>query len=147
MRHLRPSYGPTILTWAKVSKWVISHQTFNVIFNPLGLIITWLIYTVVAFLFARVLGGKGTLNQTLGCTALAVAPQMIGAVHLLPYAQTGWIGAWVLVCSYLGLKVSGRLTPWRAFWATILPFVLLALIVLLLGCIAIAALSSGGGSR
>ena len=123
----------------------------NVIINPITLTIRWLIYGVVAFIFARLLGGKGNLSQTLGCTALAVAPEMLRVVQFFPYVELGGLAIWGIVCSYLGVKTANELSPWRAFWATILPFVVLIVLAILFGCIggfaASSLLRSAGGGQ
>ena len=119
----------------------------NVIINPIVHVLRWLIYGVVVFLFAKMLGGKGTLGQTLGCTALAVAPEALGAIQFLPYVQLGGIAIWGLICTYIGVKVSNQMTPWRAFWATLLPFILLIVLGILFGCLGGFALGALGGGR
>lgn len=120
---------------------------FNIVLNPIALLLQWLIYGFLVFLFARVLGGQGSLSQTLGCTALAVTPQMLGIVQVVPYAELGGLTIWALVCTYVGIKISGQLSPWRAFWATILPFIALVVLAILVGCMggfAVGSLMSGG---
>jgi len=115
----------------------------GVITNPVALIIGWLIYGFLAHIFARLLGGTGNLGQTYGTTALAVSPRILNLVTLLPYAAVGGVaGTWALICNYLALKNAHRLTPARAFWATILPFVTLFVLVSLLGALGVAIVSS-----
>ncbi len=123
----------------------VPNAAINIILSPLSLIIQWLVFGCLAYIFARLLGGSGSLAQTLGCLALAVAPQMLGAVQIIPNAQVGGLFVWTLVCSYTGLKVSGQLSPWRAFWATILPLILLALLALVGGAIAMQVVASTVG--
>jgi hypothetical protein len=129
----------------------VAGALLGIITNPILLALRWLIYGVVAFIFARMLGGKGNLTQTLGCTALAVAPEILGVFQLFPYVQLGGVAVWGLACSYVGLKTAQQLTPWRAFWATILPLVLLAVLSILVACIAGFAattlISALGGQR
>jgi hypothetical protein len=122
----------------------------NVIVNPLALSLRWLIYGIVAFVCARLLGGKGNLSQTLGCTALAIAPEMFKVLQVFPYVELGGLALWGIVCSYLGIKTANQLSPWRAFWATLLPFIVLAVLAILVGCIggwAVGSLMSAGGQR
>ena len=123
----------------------------NVIINPITLTIRWLIYGVVAFIFARMLGGKGNLSQTLGRTALAVAPEMLKVAQVFPYAELGGLAIWGIVCSYIGVKTANQLSPWRAFWATILPFIALIVLAILFACIggfaASNLLGSAGGGQ
>jgi hypothetical protein len=115
----------------------------GVITNPVGLIIGWLIYGFLAHIFAKLLGGTGTFGQTYGTTALAVSPRILNLVTLLPYAVVGGVaGTWALICNYLALKSAHRLTPARAFWATILPFVTLFVLMLLLSILGVTIVSS-----
>lgn len=139
--------------WWQIFGWMsganLLGAVFNIVLNPIALLLQWLIYGFLAFLFARVLGGKGGLSQTLGCTALAVTPQTLGIVQIVPYAELGGLTIWALVCTYVGIKTSGQLSPWRAFWATILPLIVLGVLALLLGCIGMFTLGSllSGGAR
>ena len=100
----------------------------GVVTRPVGLLIFWLVYGVLAHLSARIVGGHAKLEQTLGCTALAIAPQLLNFVHLLPYVQVGCIvGVWSLVCDYVALKNAHHLSWARTFWATILPLIIMGI--------------------
>ncbi len=104
----------------------------GVVTTPLWLIIGWLIYGLLAHLFARLLGGEASLGQTLGCTALAVTPQVLNLAGLLPsVAMGGVVATWTLICRYVALKQAHRLTWGRAFWATVLPRLALWLLLLI----------------
>ncbi len=110
----------------------------NVVLTPLGLIIGWLVYGLLAHLFARLLKGEATLSQTLGCTALAVAPQLLNLTELVPYVTVGGVVAtWTLICRYLALKQAHRLTWGRAFWATVLPLLTLLALGLILAALGV----------
>lgn len=126
----------------------IGSAILNVILNPIFLVVGWLVYGLLAFLAARALGGTGRLDQTYGTTALAAAPRILGVVNVIPYVETAGLGIWALICNYLALKNTHDLSPWRAFWATVVPLILLFLFVIglaILGVI-IAAITLGGGS-
>lgn len=127
----------------------IGNAIASVVLNPVALVIGWLIYGLLAFLSARVLGGKGRLDQTYGTTALAAAPRILGVVHVLPYVETAGLGIWGLICSYLAIKNTHELSPWRTFWATVIPLIVLVLFVIGLAIIgaSIAAVSLGGGPQ
>ena len=117
---------------------------------PIGLLLRWLIYDLVAYLFARLLGGQGSLGQTLGCMALAAAPQMLSGLKFLPYVTIAGLGTWTLVCSYLALRISGQLSPWRAFWAALLPMLLLTALGVIFAAIGLATVVSifnAGGAQ
>ena len=112
----------------------------GLVLTPLSLVIGWLVYGLLAHLFARLLKGEATLSQTLGCTALAVAPQLLKLTELVPYVAVGGVvGTWVLICRYMALKQAHRFTWGRAFWATVLPFGALWLLALILAAIGILA--------
>ncbi len=122
----------------------------RIIFLPLGLGLVWLLYGVAAHLFARMLGGQGNLGQTLGCTALAIAPQLLNLTTLLPYVVVGGVvGAWTLLCRYTALKTSHRLNWSRALAATLLPYIAFGLLVSLFVCMggAVLSLIVGGMSQ
>jgi hypothetical protein len=119
------------------------NAAIGVVINPVSLVIGWLIYGFLAHIFARLLGGGGTFGQTYGTTALAVSPRILNLVSILPYAAVGGVaGTWALVCNYLALKNTHRLTPARAFWATILPFVTLFVLIFLLGMVGVTMVSN-----
>ena len=111
----------------------------GIVTTPLRLIIGWLIYGLLAHLFARLLGGEANLGQTLGTTALAVAPQVLNLAGLLPFVAVGAVvGTWTLICRYVALKQAHRLSWGRAFWATVLPRLVIWLLFLILGGIVAA---------
>jgi hypothetical protein len=126
----------------------VGNALIEIVLSPLALIVGWLLYGVLAFVVARILGGRGTLGETYGATALAAAPRMLAVVHVAPYVQTAGLGMWALICNYLALKNAHRLSPWRSFWATLVPILLLVLFLIglsILGVV-IAGFAIGGGS-
>jgi hypothetical protein len=100
---------------------------------PLGLIVAWLIYGVLAYLFARLLGGLGTLNQTLGATALAAAPQLLNVLTVLPFVVMFSLGMWTLLCNYMALRTVHGLNWQRSVAAAILPSIVLVLLAVVIG--------------
>lgn len=148
MQEVRRQYN---LGWqiARIFTPSIGNALIDVILSPIALVAGWLLYGLLAFLSARALGGKGRLDQTYGTTALAVAPRMLGVVNVLPYVETAGLGIWALVCNYLAIKNTHELSPWRTFWATIIPFIILILFVIGLAIIgvSIAAIAFGGGPQ
>ena len=110
----------------------------GLVLTPLSLVIAWLVYGLLAHLFARLLKGEATLSQTLGCTALAVAPQVLKLTELVPFVAVGGVvGTWTLICRYAALKQAHRFTWGRAFWATLLPMLTLVLLSLILAAIGV----------
>ncbi len=106
----------------------------GIITTPLSLLIVWLVYGVLAHLSARILGGKGSAGQTLACTALAVAPQLLNVVTVLPFAQAAGVSTWTLVCNFTAIRSVHSLSGWRALIATLLPLVIAILIGAVFAC-------------
>lgn len=108
----------------------------RIILLPLGLTFVWFLYGLAAHLCARLLGGQGGLGQTLGCTALAIAPQLLNIATIFPYLVVGGVvGTWTLLCRYVALKTCHRLTWSRALAATLLPYVAYIAVISLFACL------------
>jgi hypothetical protein len=117
------------------------------IFKPLGLIIAWLIFGLLAHLFARMLGGSANLGQTLGATSLAAAPQLLLLLTVLPFVVVAGITTWTLLCRYMAIRVTHDLSWARAMWVVLLPNIVLFVIVFLLalmGGVIAGSLIAGG---
>ena len=153
-----PEFRERFLRWYETGWRVFPHlfgapnivrAALRIVLLPLSLTFTWLLYGLVAHLFARLLGGTGTLGQMLGCTALGVAPQLLNLATFLPYVAIGGVvGTWTLLCRYVALKTCHRLTWGRALAATLLPYAALAVVVSSFACLgsAATALIFGGGT-
>jgi hypothetical protein len=116
--------------------------------TPLGLVIRWLVYGLLAYVFARWLGGTGDLTETLGALALAVAPQVLNVLQLVPFVEVGnLIVVWGILCAYMGLKTAHKLSWGRAVWATLLPFILVVAVLILMGCLGTAVLGMAIGGQ
>lgn len=114
----------------------IGGAALGIVTTPVGLVIRWLIYGLLAYLFARWLGGSADLSETLGVLALAVAPQAVNLLRLFPFVQTGnLVAVWSILCAYVGLKTAHRLSWERAVWATALPILLAVVVATLTGCL------------
>lgn len=107
----------------------------GIITTPLSILLIWIIYGVLAHLAARLLGGKGSAGQTLACTALAVAPQLLNVVTVLPFAQAAGVSTWTLVCNFAAIRSAHGLSGWRALAATLLPLVLAILVGAVFACL------------
>ena len=120
----------------------------NLVTWPVGMLLSWLVYGVLAHLFARLLRGTGSLNQTLGVTALATTPLLLRGLHVVPFlALGGVLSTWQLLCRYKALRTTHKLTWGRAFWATLLPFLVYLIFWLALGAIASAFIGAAMAGR
>jgi hypothetical protein len=121
------------------------------IFTPLNLIISWIIFGLVAHVIAKILGGQGELSQTLGVTSLAAAPQLVGLFNVFPFVVLAGIGVWTLLARYLAIRVTHNLSWGRAVWVTLLTLLVIYLVLFFLFGVGIVAFSTamaatlGGG--
>ncbi len=121
----------------------IGGAALGIITKPLQLLLWWLIYGLLAFLFARWLGGTADFSQTLGVLALAAAPQFLNILTLLPFVQvSNLVGVWSVLCAYVSLRTAHKLSWGRAVGATLLPFILAVIVVVLAGCLGSATFAS-----
>jgi hypothetical protein len=121
-------------------------RLLGLIFTPLGLIMQWLAAGLVVFVVARLLGGRGTFNQTLGATALMVAPQVLLLVQIIPFVAVSslLLLVWGMLILYRAVEVAHEL-PWRSAALTAaVPYALLVLVLLVAATVASLALRLGG---
>jgi hypothetical protein len=107
----------------------------GVVATPLLQLIGWLLFSTVAHLMARALGGRATFSQTLACTALTAGVSLIGIIEVIPFAQVAGTALLGLVASYVAIREAHGLPPWSAFWATLIGPALLALVLIALVCV------------
>jgi hypothetical protein len=121
----------------------------TVVTTPIGLAIGWLIYGLLAHLIARSASPHTSLPEGLAALALATSPQLLNVISFLPSAGVSGVtvALWTLLCNFVALRTAYRLSTGRAVGATLFPYLLALLIVLLLLCIgflAIVGLVRGG---
>jgi hypothetical protein len=89
-------------------------------------LLNWLLYGILAHLFARWWGGQARVGQTLGVTALAYAPLLLFTVELVPGAVTpiGLVFAYLLVSKFLAIGHAHNLQAGQALAAVLAPYVL-----------------------
>lgn len=142
---LRQSYS----TWAVLGGYGGGWARLLVLIStPMGLIVQWLFFGLIGHGLARVLGGAGTLNKTLGATALMVAPQTLRLLTVVPFVSVGslLLVVWSVLIAYRAFEVAHEL-PWRrAVWAALLPPLVLLLLGAALSALIGLFLSVGGGA-
>lgn len=124
-------------------------RLFVLIITPLGLMLQWVVASLLVYGLARAFGGHGTLNQTLGAVALMVAPQVLLLLHVIPFVAVSGLllGAWGLLILYRAVEVAHDL-PWeRAALVALAPYLLL-LLLLLVASVTVAGfvIRFGGGA-
>jgi hypothetical protein len=84
----------------------------------------WMGYALWVLLVAKLLGGRATLSQMLGCTALYVAPQILTILQVISCLGPilGFVAfVWGLVIYVKATAVANELSSGRALLAVILP--------------------------
>jgi hypothetical protein len=122
-------------------------RLLGLVFTPLGLIIQWLVVALIVFALARALGGRGTLNQTLGATALMVAPQVLLLLQIVPFVTVSslLLMVWGLLILYRAVEVAHEL-PWqRAALIAAAPSLILICLLVIGATVASLAWRLGGG--
>lgn len=95
----------------------------NILVWPVSAVASWLLYGLLAHLAARLVGGAGTLNQTLGVTALAFTPWLLRGLGVIPFVVIGGVlSTWQLLLRYRAVRTAHALSWPRALWATLFPF-------------------------
>lgn len=123
-------------------------RLFTLVTTPFLLVIQWLISGLLIFISARALGGRGTLNQTLGATALMVAPHALSLLTIIPFVSVSnlLLLTWSLLIVYRAAEVTHEL-PWqRAIWVALTPIGLLLILALLFGLLVSTGLFAGGAA-
>ena len=115
--------------------------------TPLGLIVQWLLFSLIAHLIARAFGGQGSLGQTLGAMALSNAPRLLFLLAALPFVSVAsvLIHVWGVLIAYRGLEVAHELSPGPAALAAIGTWLLLLAGSIVGGGLATMLILAGGG--
>ncbi len=106
----------------------------NLLVWPIWLVLSWLVYALLAHGFARLLGGRGTLRSSLGAASLAFTPFLFHGLSLVPFVVFGGVlNTWQLLLRYKALRSAHRLSWSRSLVATLFPYVVYLVVWLLLG--------------
>ena len=100
---------------------------------PLVLIIQWLFAGLIGHGFARLFGGTGSLNQTLGASALLVAPNLLLLFSAVPFVNVSVLlmAIWSTLIIYRAIAVSHDLSWQKAVWIALTPLAAGLLLALL----------------
>jgi hypothetical protein len=110
--------------------------------RPISFLIAWLILSLVIHVAAHLLGGSGSLAQTLGCLGLAAAPQLLSLLQIIPGVRVGSLAAiWTFLCAYSAVKSTHGMGWGKTALAALSPLILLVLFdFVILGLVALVAI-------
>ncbi|HEY51965.1 MAG TPA: hypothetical protein G4N94_00730 [Caldilineae bacterium] len=115
----------------------ITNIFIGLFLRPLGLLIAWLWFALIAHGAAKALGGNGSLQETLGATALALSPALLHVFGVLPTITVAAVGVWILLARYVAVRrVHENLTWGRSLAAVVSPMILSWLLLIVLGVFA-----------
>jgi hypothetical protein len=121
---------------------------FFALLEPIWLVLQWLLLALVTHGAARLLGGKGTLVQTLGTTALAAAPYVLTLLTIIPFVSVSGLllGFWALLIVYRAIEITHDLSWQRAALAALAAPLLLILISFFIAASTTVMFAMGGGA-
>lgn len=136
---------------------VVFKQLGAMVSQPFSWLGSLLFYGALVQIFAKLLGGRGTIAQMWGVTALTVAPHILDALfpllNLVPAARgclssLVWLTAfvWGVVVYVKATAVAHEMSNGRALMAVLLPIIAAILLglVLILVLVLLIVLSSAG---
>jgi len=113
---------------------------------PLTRLGGWMFFTLVVFAVARLMGGRGTLQEMLGTTALSIVPHIAGVLSPILCLRTlVWVvsGVWGAAIYVKATAVANEIDNGRATLAVCLPVLVpLFLAIVLFTVLALAALTA-----
>jgi hypothetical protein len=114
--------------------------------TPFTLILGWLFFGFVTFGAARAAGGTGTLNSTLGASALMVAPQILLLLSIVPFVAVNGalLSVWGLLIGYRAVQTTHDLSWGRAALVTLLPYLVALVLLPVLMLAFLLGLTAGG---
>lgn len=127
-------------------------SALGILIAPVAGLISWLVSGAFAHIAARAFGGTARFAQTMAATALASSAGLLGLVQAVPYAEL-FPGSLLVASSVLGLiatyvavRETHGIAPWRSFWAVVIGPLLLSMLLVSLYCCFIFAIAGAAGS-
>lgn len=113
---------------------------------PFSLLLWWFFFGLVAFGAARAAGGHGSLNSTLGATALMAAPQVLMVLTAIPFVavSSALLSVWGMLIGYRAVQSAHGLTWGRAALVTLVPYIAALLVIPVLATAFILGFTAGG---
>lgn len=103
--------------------------------TPFGMMSTWLTYGLLVLVCARLLGGRGTVQQMLGLTALAWVPGLLNALGFIPCLGLiiGLVAlVWGFVIYVKATAIANDMDMGKALVAVLAPVLTVLLLAILL---------------
>lgn len=106
----------------------------QLILSPIVTVAGWALISLLVLVFARLLGGRASLSETLGVLGLAAAPNLLQVLSIWPGVDVGWlVRGWAFALGYWAVLRTHELSWGRALLALSLPRILVFTILLVVG--------------
>lgn len=119
---------------------------------PFSALLGWFIGGSVVHIAARAFGGVGQYGQTLATIALTSSVNLLGLVQLVPFAEQ-FPGSLLLasallgsLATYVAVRETHGLAPWRAFWAVLVGPLLVTVLLVSIYCCFVLLVAGAAGS-
>jgi len=109
--------------------------------SPFRRMSLWMFYGLLALVIAKILGGRATIQQMLGCTSLYVVPHILDAFSFVPClgAMLSLIAfVWGIIIYIKGVAVANDFGYGKAILAFLLPLLVPIFLLLVLAIVVIA---------
>lgn len=128
--------GPLFLGYPVDAAGFIS-PVLGLLFVPLGLILSYLIYAGLVHLIARRWNPETSYSELFAPLTLAASPQLIYLIGIFPggFVSGTVVALWSFICSIFAIRIAYQTTTRNAVWAAVFPmlvFILLAVVLLFL---------------
>ena len=113
---------------------------------PLQALGEWMCFTLIAFVVAKLMGGRATVQEMLGTTALYIIPHIAGVLNPITCLRTltGVVATvWGIVIYVKATAVANDIDNGRAALAVFLPILVPIFLLLVLFTIAVLAALTG----
>ncbi|MBW7884019.1 MAG: YIP1 family protein [Caldilineaceae bacterium] len=113
---------------------------------PLLMLLWWVFFSLVAHGVARAMGGSGTLNATMGASALIAAPMVFLVLTIVPFASPSgaMLLIWGVLIAYRAVHIAHDLSWQNAAKTTLIVYAVALLAGTLLALMFTFGYSMGG---
>jgi hypothetical protein len=114
---------------------------------PFGWMSTWMSYGLLVLIFAKLMGGRATIQQMLGTTSLVAVPHLLDLFTFIPCLGVllGLVAfVWGLVVYVKSTAVANDFGLGKAILAVFLPIIIPFVLLIVLILIIVVAATTGG---
>jgi len=118
----------------------------NTVSAPLLRLSGWMFFTLIVFVVAKLMGGRATVQEMLGTTALYIIPHVAGVLNPITCLRTlAWVVAtvWGIVIYVKATAVANEIDNGRAALAVFLPVLVPVFLLIVMFTIGVLVVLTG----